>query len=149
MAFVFQKGFQASDQVEPINATLKAFDFLNQIDGVTTQITGEQYPTWNEAFKNLINPTMGPALLVGVPILLISRIVSTNLLERRKAGRRYLTLSQACLSGQPFIFQRGKPKVFGVVYALRRSQYERQSEAQEPTHPLIPPDSVWAFLAPY
>jgi hypothetical protein len=107
MVLAFQKGFQTGEEVVSGNVSLAAFDFLNSIPGVTVKLEGVQFPTWNAAYQQAVRPLVDAGDLVGVDLLLISRIVAFDLLETQTGRQSIVKFVTGLPQNQSFIFQRG------------------------------------------
>ncbi|PSR79576.1 hypothetical protein BD289DRAFT_442225 [Coniella lustricola] len=104
LTFIFLKGFQQGDAVVP--ADYAAFDFLQNISGVTAELEAAQFPSWYSAYTELINPALSAGDLVGVSILDISRIISSDLLGSESGRQNISDFITALPSGQSFLFER-------------------------------------------
>ena len=107
MALSFQKGFQTGEVVISGNVSLAAFDFLNSIPGVTVKLEGAQFPTWNAAYQQAVQPLIDGGNLVGVDLLVISRIISKGLLGTQTGRQSIVDFVTGLPQNQPFILQRG------------------------------------------
>lgn len=107
LTFIFLKGFQEGDTVIP--ADYAAFDFLQNISGVTVELEAVQFSSWYSAYTELINPALSAGDLVGVSVLDISRIISSDLLGSESGRQNISNFITSLPSGQPFLFERSKP----------------------------------------
>lgn len=80
LTITFQKGLQPGEKVVSSNVSVAAFDFLQLIPRVTVGLSALQFPTWNQAYQQMLGPVINAGNIVSVDILLLSRIVLTDLL---------------------------------------------------------------------
>ncbi|KAA8641446.1 hypothetical protein EYZ11_002277 [Aspergillus tanneri] len=103
----FHKGFQASETVVSGDQSLKAFDFLKSIDGVTANVQGFQFKTWAEAFEKVVGPLMEEGSAVGVNLLDLSRVVPNTLTSSKEGRQSIADFVSGLPKTQPFLFHRG------------------------------------------
>ena len=103
----FQVGFQAASAVVSASESLAVFGFLTSLPGTNNTVAAGQFPTFIEAYTEVIGPVTGAGGVVGVDLIETSRIASEAVFST-EAGRT--SVSDFIISlpaGQPIIIQLG------------------------------------------
>jgi hypothetical protein len=107
VAMSFNIGFLDSATAPSADETFALFKKLTAIPGVTSQLTASQFPNWNEAYVNVVEPITNTGNLVGVNIGLTSRVVSQEQMLSQDGRDKIADFVTGLPNGIPFIFQKG------------------------------------------
>lgn len=108
LSVAFIKAFNSSDSVISPSQSLSAFDSVSAIPGVEPSIQGLQFPTWLQAYNGVVKPIVLTGDLVGVNLLLSSRILPEAQLNTGNAREALVDFFLSFPASQPIIMEWGK-----------------------------------------
>lgn len=114
IAYLNTQLFGPNDTVISAEELLQSYDDISNIPGVNASLTAAQFSTWNDAYVNVVIPTVAAAGAVGLSIADISRIVSNDLMSTQGGRDSIADYILSLPAQEAFIFQLGTYVCFNL-----------------------------------